>query len=438
MKKKLTLFIILIVVAALLFVGYYYNENNQSEEESLDQQVYAQTLSISNEYASLRYQTDNILLGLKDFSDYDAWNSEMTNIIKDWNDLEKNALSLEQLAQKMAEEKVSMKIIPEAYAYDFQEVNNVIESAPNGKKIRTLAKHLGIDAKKAQLILNQVQDYSTREAFGEFGDLASNCENGATVIKNTSKVAVFVGTIAVSAPVGILAKTAVVVSGADLTLEITDDTAKMALGNQNKISAIAGDVRKITEPAAAILSIATLPSSISKGIDKLGVVVFGADQLNSTIQSGSVIGIKLPTYTKENPGTSYEVSVLNNDEVGKWIKEQVPESTPETIAEVEKILEKAKATEEKPIEEEKNGTFENEIKLMSEKEFQEIFDKKVAFKNTSNARKVFGEPDTINTFENGYGNYVYHGRILYPTGLIGSFTIRFNNTEVEGYSLSID
>ena len=438
MKKKLTLIIVSIIVFVIFSLFYYYNKSNHSSEESLDQQVYAQTLTISNQYASLRYQTDNVLLGVKDFSDYDAWNSEMTNIIKDWNDLEKNALSLEQLAQKMAEEKVSMKLIPEAYAYDFEEVNNVIESAPNGKKIRTLAKHLGVDAKMAQLILNQVQDYSTRQAFGEFGDLASKCENSATVIKNTSKVVVFVGTIAVSAPVGLLAKTAVVISGADLTLEIADDTAKMALGNQNKISAIAGDVRKITEPAAAILSIATLPGNLVEGIDKLNAVVFGADQLNSTIQSGSVIGIKLPTYNKENPGTSYEVSVLKSDEVGRWIKEQVPDSTPETIAEIEKILKKAKVAEEKTKEKESNGTSKNEIKLMSEEEFREIFDKKIAFKNTSNARKVFGEPDVIDMLDNGYGSYVYHGRIIFPTGLIGSFTIRFDNTEVEGYSLSID
>ncbi len=126
-----------------------------------------------------------------------------------------------------------------------------------------------------------------------------------------------------------------VVSGADLVLEVTDDAAKIALGIHNKISQIVGDVRVVTEPAASLLMITTLPSNLVKGIDKLNAVAFGADQLNSSIQSGIVIGIKLPAYNKEvakdvakeNP----KVAVLEKEEVEKWLGEQGASENPETV-----------------------------------------------------------------------------------------------------------
>ena len=213
-----------------------------------------------------------------------------------------------------------------------------------GKKITTLAKHLGVDAKMAQLILNETQNMISREAYGEEGDVFQTCENQAIVVKNASKVTVFVGTIALTggtaaiATGGTLGQAAVVVSGADLTLEITDDAAKMALGNNNKVSSIVGDVRKITEPASAILMVSTLPNNLVKGIDKLNAVVFGADQLNGTIQSGSVIGIKLPVPTKEKPEPATEVSILEKEEVNEWMKEQGLTGNLETVEEIENIL----------------------------------------------------------------------------------------------------
>ncbi len=438
MKNK-SILIVSIMAVIILSMGYYfYNKNNQPSDVNLDQQVYKQTLIISKEYTSLRYQTDNFLMGIDKFSDYDTWKSQMTTIIQRWNDLEKNAASLEQLAQKMADDKLSKGLISEANAYDSQEVNSIFQNAPNGKKITTLAKHLGVDAKMAQLILNQTQDYSSREAYGGEGDSRAAYEKAATTIKNTSKVTVFVGTIAISAPVGILAKTAVIVSGADLTLEITDDTAKMALGNQNKISAIAGDVRKITEPAAAILSIANLPNKLVEGVDKLNAVVFGADQLNSAIQAGSVIGIKLPVYTaNENTGQTYEVSVLESDEVEQWIKDKAPDATPETVAEIEKILGAGKVTGESSVlveEGEKEATESNKPEetqtnavtkktgisitafdaIIEELETKFDYDAKTddyyPRSNQKGLRESFGAPDLEGTTR-GYSTWAYYDLI---------------------------
>lgn len=366
---------IIIVSVALLALGLgAFLFLNRSQEVDQEQIILEKTLEISKKYASLRYKTDNILINAKGYADYDAWNSEMTAIIKNWGTLEKEAIILENLANEMAEEKVSLKFVETAQAYTKEEVTSVIDKAPMGKKITTLAKHLGVDAKMAQLILNETQNMISREAYGEEGDVFQTCENRAIMIKNTSKVTVFVGTIALTggtaaiATGGTLGQVAVVVSGADLTLEITDDAAKMALGNNNKVSAIVGDVRKITEPAAAILMVSTLPNNLVKGIDKLNAVIFSADQLNGTIQSGSVIGIKLPTPTNEKPGPATEVSILEKEEVSEWMKEQGVSNNPETVEEIENILGVNQPAESANASENSAQTEASEIKTTTQKE----------------------------------------------------------------------
>ncbi|MGW8184983.1 MAG: hypothetical protein ACWGHO_02635 [Candidatus Moraniibacteriota bacterium] len=364
MKKT----IIAVLMGALLVGGgIFYYLNSRQTPASEEQMVLEETLSISKKYVALRYQTDNVLINAKSYTEYTAWNDEMTKIITSWEELERKAGELEKIAHKMAGEKVSFNLIYSARAYDKQEISNIFDKAPAGKKIATLAKHLGVDAKKAFQILKQDQAQVEADAWNEAGDTFQKLESSAVVIKDGCKVAGFVGTIALTggtaaiATSGTLAQAAVVVSGADLALEVTDDGAKIALGNNNKISAIVGDVRTVTEPAAAILMVATLPSNLTKGIEKLNAVAFGADQLNSSVQSGTVIGIKLPAYTKDAPKQVIEASVLKKEEVSQWMSEQGISDTPETVAEIEKILEasqspETEATKDEEVEENKAET----------------------------------------------------------------------------------
>ncbi|MBA3046822.1 hypothetical protein KKC83_01155 [Patescibacteria group bacterium] len=367
--------IIIVAIVIIIFVGgIFYFLNNRQAPQTQEQAILESTLNISREYAALRYRTDNVLINAKNYADYDAWSSEMTDIIKNWEALGKEAIVLENLANKMAEEKVSLKFVETVQAYTKEEITNIVDKAPMGRKIRTLAQFLGVDAKMAQLVLNQSQDEISREAYGEEGDVFQTCENRATVVKNASKVTVFVGTIALTggtaaiASGGTFGQVAVIVSGADLTLEITDDTAKMALGDKNKISSIVGDVRKITEPAAAILMVATLPTNLVLGIDKLNAVTFGAEQLNSTIQSGSVIGIKLPTPTKEKPEPATEVSVLEKEEVNEWMKEQGVTNDAVTVEEIENILGVNQPAESANASENSAQTEVSKIKVETQKE----------------------------------------------------------------------
>ncbi|MFZ6015654.1 MAG: hypothetical protein ACOYUZ_04865 [Patescibacteria group bacterium] len=336
--KIFTYFTGLLLAAIFIFSGC-----GQKSEAVSEQAVLESTMNISKKYLALRYQTDNVLVNAENFADYDEWNNEMSGIINGWEELEKEAVDLEKESAALAEEKVSYDLINSAYAYDKQEISNIIDSAPMGKKIQTLAKHLGVDAKKAQLILNQDQAQVTREAWGEAGDTFENLENSAVAVKDGCKIAGFVGGIALSGGVSAIAagstltQAAVVVSGADLALEVTDDGARMALGNGNKISAFVNDARKVTAPVATILTITDIPNNLSKGIDKFNAVMIGLEQFRSAAQEGQVVGIALPAYSGE-PTKNVEVAILKPEEVKPWLKEKGAEYKPETAAEVEQAL----------------------------------------------------------------------------------------------------
>ncbi len=355
--KKISIFVGVIVV---LVLGIYIIKSQDKGAEinigdqTLDQKVLVETLNLSRQYSSLRYQTDNILLNTKGI-EYKNWNDQMTKLIISWQDFESNTKTLESDATKMSEQKLGLILIPSVHAYSNEEISNVFDRAPAGKKIATLAKFLGVDAKKAYQILKQDQAQVEADAWNKAGDTLQVLESSATAIKDVCKVGVFVGTIALTggtaaiASGSTLSQAALVVSGADLTLEIADDSAKIALGNNNKISAIASSARVITEPLSAILMISDLPANLTKGIEKLNVISFGAEQLNSTIQEGKVIGIQVPVYTKDVNQKPLKVAVLEKTEVNKWISDQKLPTSPETVAEVENIINKE--TKIEPVEE---------------------------------------------------------------------------------------
>ncbi len=337
--KKIAIYlgviIILIALAALM---------TKKAPDNQEQVVLEKTLNISREYVSLRYQTDNLLLSAQDYAEYNDWNSELSGLNLQWVKLAEGAKELEGLALEMSNKQTSYNFVIPALAYTREEINNVFDKAPAGKKIATLAKHLGVDAKLAHAILNQTQNETQADLWNKEGDTFKKLETAAVVVKDGCKVVGFVGAVALTggtaglAASGTLAKTAVVVAGADLALEVTDDGAKIALGDKNKVSSIVGSARTVTEPVAAILMISTLPNNLSKGIEKLSAVTFGAESLNTVVQEGKIIGIKLPTYTKEPNKKTSEFSVMENEELEQWAKEQGISLESPTVAEVEEVL----------------------------------------------------------------------------------------------------
>ncbi|NCB20543.1 MAG: hypothetical protein EOM88_01280 [Clostridia bacterium] len=335
--------IIVSVVVLLFLIFGIFLLINQPHKTNIDQLVLEQTKNISQDYLALRYQTDNVLINAKDYLSYNDWHAEMSNLITKWEKLSADSLILEKNSAAMTDEKISFRIVNNALAYDNQEISNVFDRAPAGKKIETLAKYLGVDAKMAYRILKNDQAQVEADAWNQAGDTFQKLENSAILIKDTAKVAGFVGTFALTggsaafATSGTLSQAAVLVSGADLVLEISDDSAKIILGNYNKISVVVSDVRIVTEPLSSLLMVTDLPNNLVKGIEKINAVSFGLDQFNSVIQEGKVIGLKIPAYTQK-VNQSAQVAVLEKDEVNQWLLDQKMITNTMSVEELEDIL----------------------------------------------------------------------------------------------------
>ncbi len=333
MKKILFVSIIIILIAS----GFWVYFRQVQKESASEQLVLEQTLLISRQYVALRYRTDNILSTIPNSSNYEVWNQEMTSIIKDWNILEKDALVLEGSAQTLSISKASLdfKLVHDALAFDKQEVTDIFDKAPAGKKILTLAKQLGIDAKRASLILQQAQNELTADAWNDAGNSLKKLETAATLIKDGAKIGGFVGGIALTGGLSAvsagttLAKVTVVVTGADLVLEVSDDASKIALGDDNKISKIISTGRVVTEPLATILTISDIPVKLKTGYEKFNVAMIALEQFNGVVQEGKMIGVALPVY---QPAKKFQliakhkapvyVSVIEKDKLDDWLAEE--------------------------------------------------------------------------------------------------------------------
>jgi hypothetical protein len=352
MNKKV---ILIGVVLLTIVIGAYYFLGSKKENSNAEQDVLSSTLSISQEYSRLRYQTDNVLVKAKDYQNYDDWNKEMSSIIEDWKTLENEVLELEKNADKLTNQKTVTNLVKGIYAYDSVEVQKVIEKAPMGRQVRTLAKHLGVDAKMAQLILNESQDRISREIWGGEGDVYQGLEQDAMRIKNGAKVTVFVGGVVLTggmsavATSGVVAKTALVVSGADLVLEVADDEAKIALGDRNKVSKMVGKIRTVTEPAASILTVVNMPGNLSKAMEKVSALSFAGDQIRSVAQDEKILGINIKV--DEKGEVEAKVSGLTEEELPKWREENNATESNQTAEEI-LVERKESVVEEKTIEKE--------------------------------------------------------------------------------------
>jgi hypothetical protein len=361
MKTKLFLTAVVII---LLSIGawFWLGRSDQTEQRVLES-----TYDYSKEYLLLRLRTDDILIKAKEYSDYASWDKDMTVLIQDWQNLQNQVAALETTAEKQAEiAAINFELVTSAKAYTAKEITNIYDKAPRFKGISTLAKHLGVDAKRAQLILNQAQDETTAEGWTEAGDTLQKLETSAVVIKDGCKVAGFVGGVVLTggaaglATAGTLTQTAVVVTGVDLALEITEDGAQIALGDKNKVTSLVKDVRTVTEPIANVLTITNIPSNLGNAFGKFDSVMVGLEQFREAAQEGKVIGIDLTNFEYNPPfqvirQTKYprELTVAEMDkaEVEKWLQSLNKKQEPMSQDEVKEFLESSsKQTDSKTTE----------------------------------------------------------------------------------------
>ncbi len=353
MKKIIsTVLLILILGVGTYFVVSTKKQSSKTLAESKEQSVLENTFSLSKEYVALRFMTDNVLLNARKFENYEAWNKEMDLVINNWSEFDQKITGLELEANEMSKEKISIHLIETANAYDKQEISDVFDKAPAGKKIATLAKHLGVDAKLAFKILKQDQAQVEADVWNEEGDTFKKLEVSATVIKDTCKVAGFIGGIAMTggasalAAGSTLAKATIIVSGTDLTLEVTEDAASIALGDKNKVSTIIGSFRKVTEPVATILTINEIPNNLKNGFEKFSSIMVAVEQFKGAAQDGKIIGIELPTASKGNEQfenikkheAPVYVSEIKSEDINKWLEEQGIKSSDINKKDVEEIL----------------------------------------------------------------------------------------------------
>ena len=441
--SKRNLILLLFGIIVLSLVGFFLIRGNDKTEQI----VYEDTIKISKQYLGLRYKTDNVLVNAKEYESYDAWDTDVLSIIKEWEELEAKVLKLEENAEKISQEKTAFNFSSKAYAYDTKEVQAVIESAPAGKTIRTLAKHFGVDVKKAQLILNQSQDMATREAWGEAGDSFEKLENQAIVIKDSCKVAVYVGGVVATggaagfATAGTLAQVTVVVTGVDLALEVTEDGAQIALGDKNKVSSFVKDVRTVTEPIATVLTIANIPSNLGKAIGKFEAVNVGLEEFRSTAQEGKVIGIDLKNFeyhpsfqvikNTKYPG-ELTIAELEMAEVEDWIKSINKDYKPMTSEEVKEYIsnvsEVSEPKEEVVNEEEEEFTEESTPKgEISYSEWDNWGDEDSRYKG--DLIEKFGDPDVVTTNSSGKEVWIYLDLVYNSSGNTCSPVYTFYSTD---------
>lgn len=431
-KRNLLLFLLGVIIIS--FVGYFLIKKGNDKTEQI---VYEDTLKISKEYLALRYRTGNVLVNAKDYESYEQWHKDVESIIQSWKDLESKVSQLGKNAEKLSNETTASNLVSRAHAYDTKEVQAVIESAPAGRTVRTLAQHFGVDVKKAQLILNQSQDMANREAWEEAGDTFEKLENQAIVIKDSCKVAVYVGGVVATggaagfAASGTLAQVTVVVSGVDLALEVTDDGAQIALGDKNKVSSFVQDMRTVTEPIAAVLTITNIPGSLGKASDKFEAVSVGLEGFRASMQEGKVIGIDLRNFEYHPPfqvikNTKYPgeltIAELERAEVEKWIKSINKDYKPMTQEEVKEYISNFS---------EVNKAKEEVVKQDTAKE-EKVVDKstpkgKISYsewdawgdedsRDKGDLIERFGNPDVTTTNSNGRELWIYLNLVYNSSG----------------------
>lgn len=386
MKKIL----IAILGIVLLIVGaWFFIKNNRLENLNKEEIVLHKTYDISKEYLLLRYRTDNILINAREYADYASWDEEMTTLINDWEELENSSQELEESASKTAEiATANFNMVQTAHAYSAQQISNIFDKAPKFKGIATLANHLGVDAKRAQVILDKAQAEITSGVFTEEGDAFETLENTAIVVKDGCKVAGFVGGMALTggtagfAAAGTLSQVGVVVVGADLALEVTEDGAQIALGDKNKVSSFVKDVRTVSEPIANIITITNIPSNLSSAYGKFDSVMVGLEKFRESAQEGKVIGVDLTNFEYQKPfqrirQAKYPGTVTATEmemaEVETWLQSLNKQYKPMTQKEVEDLLSSSskEAEQAKIVEEKGTGSNKSEEEIKTSEVNQE-------------------------------------------------------------------
>lgn len=365
MKKSLIItasilgFLTTLLLGLVVFVELKPFDSGEKEAQKMLKKLY----SAVGAYADARNESNKLFSGAENL-EFKEWEKKSEAVIEKWQLAEKEVSELEALSGKISQKENYQKLVKNflkfqtAKAVTIDQVNAVYDKAPPGQRFEAVAKMLKTDTKTAAEII-KTQNAELAKVWDAKGDRAERLENGARLVKLGCKVSMFVGGFALAeggvAAMSLIEKGAIIISGADLVLEIGEDSASIALGYNNDITPMFSRARKYTSPAANITGLVMLKTD---GADEaIGTYLFGLDQLNSLIQEGSVLGIQVPTYESLKGQKEIEVSKMKPEEVKDWLKkndlsdkplaaEEIINQTAKTVE--TKVEEVTKEEEQKP------------------------------------------------------------------------------------------
>ncbi|MGO4928703.1 hypothetical protein ACTQ5J_08915 [Fundicoccus sp. Sow4_F4] len=168
-----------------------------------------------------------------------------------------------------------------------KELTEKYDSYPSGQKIKQLSENLGTDAKNAFAQLKMAQNILEGEAYSAEGDTMQSFENAAMATKTACKTGLYIGGVIASGgtATGILEAGGMVISGVDTIVDIASTGSTIILGENNKVTMAANDLKDIVGPIASIAG---------------GVNVFSGDSIKAGIKAGAEFSKQMGSLDKLN------------------------------------------------------------------------------------------------------------------------------------------
>jgi cell division protein FtsB len=274
-------------------------------------------------------------------TEFSEWEKKVNKSVELWEEVEvlKNEMIslLDELgvpetqasvpASKVLDEQMS-SIFPVAHAYsgapipELGAVTAVFESSTHRQKLRSVMEVFGWDKEVALGHLKREQGLLKAGAWDKAGDTYQRWETTGMIIKDTSKVTVFIASNiitagAVTATVGAIQGVSMVVGGVSLAIEIGEDV-NIAIGNEES-AAVLHQAQEDISILTHIVSIVSL-----RDIGDPGNIFYLADS--------AISSIRLPEFAEDD-----YVYLTRNEDAKIYFSRQKPDdvNVPEDLPEEE-------------------------------------------------------------------------------------------------------
>jgi len=240
-------------------------------------------VNLAGKYTEATIMTNSVFFTDIEKTDYAEWRIKLDKAVQLWEELEVMDKQMNGLLDELKISKTPnftsrppygetidtwrSKFIPTVYAEsgapipELGAVTAVFDSASHGNKLRRVMEVFDWDAKKALTVLKQEQALFESAAWDKAGDTYQRWETAARVIKDASKVTVFIASNVITAggaaaAVGAFQGVAIVVGGVSLAIEIGEDI-NIAIGNEDN-AAVLRQAQKDMSVITHLVSIASL------------------------------------------------------------------------------------------------------------------------------------------------------------------------------------